>query len=145
MRSAKHSQIYPELKRMTEDGLTEYRVEVVGTSLERKLYSITPRGREEFMRWMDADLELPPTPKSEPRLQVFFSGCLPVERQVEMLNHQLELHRGRLEHLRGNQRKFSGVPPQDTPEFGDYLVLMHAVMREENDCRWLERRVELCG
>ena len=33
----------------------------------------------------------------------------------------------------------------DTPEFGDYLVLMHAVMREENDCRWLERCVELCG
>ena len=38
-----------------------------------------------------------------------------------------------------------GVPPQDTPEFGDYLVLMRAVMREENDCRWLERCVELCG
>lgn len=37
---------------MTEDGLTEYRVEVVGTSLEKKLYSITPKGREEFMRWI---------------------------------------------------------------------------------------------
>lgn len=143
--SAKHSQIYPELKRMTEDGLTEYRVEVVGTSLEKKLYSITPKGREEFMRWMNTDLELPPTPKSEPRLQVFFSGCLPPERRIEMLSHQLELHRERLEHLRGNRRKFSGVPPQDTPEFGDYLVLMHAIMREENDCRWLERCVELCG
>lgn len=45
---------------MTEDGLTEYRVEVVGTSLEKKLYSITPKEREEFMRWMNADLELPP-------------------------------------------------------------------------------------
>lgn len=130
---------------MTEDGLTEYRVEVVGTSLEKKLYSITPRGREEFMRWMNTDLELPPTPKSEPRLQVFFSGCLPAERRIEMLAHQLELHRERLEHLRGNQRKFDGVPLRDTPEFGDYLVLMHAVMREENDCRWLERCVEPCG
>lgn len=62
-----------------------------------------------------------------------------------MLTQQLELHRERLEHQRGNQRKFDGVPPQDTPEFGDYLVLMRAVMREENDCRWLERCVELCG
>lgn len=97
------------------------------------------------MRWMNTDLELPFTPKSEPRPQVFFSGCLPPERRIEMLNHQLGLHRERLEHLRGNQRKFNGVPPQDTPEFGDYLVLMHAVMREENDCRWLERCVELCG
>lgn len=86
-----------------------------------------------------------PMSKSGPRLQVFFSGCLPAERRIEMLEHQLKLHRERLEHLRGNQRKFSGVPPQDTPEFGDYLVLMHAVMREENDCRWLERCVELCG
>ena len=142
--SAKHSQIYPELKRMTADGLTEYRVEVVGTSLEQKLYSITPRGREEFMRWMNTDLE-PPCPRASPNLQVFFSGHLPSERRIEMLTHQLELHRERLEHLRGSQRKFSEVPPQDTPEFGDNLVLMHAIMREENDCRWLERCVELCG
>ena len=142
--SAKHSQIYPELKRMTADGLTEFRVEVVGTSLEKKLYSITPKGREEFLRWMNSEPELPPTPKSEFRLRVFFSGCLSEERRTEMLEHQLGLHRARLEHLRHNQEKFDGIPPRDTPEFGDYLVLMHAIMREENDCKWLERCTKLC-
>ena len=66
---------------------------------------------------------------------------LPAERRIEMPTHQLELHRERLEHLRGNQRKFDRAPPQETPEFGDYLVLTCAVIREENGCRRLVRCV----
>lgn len=141
--SAKHSQIYPELKKLTADGLVEYHIEIVGTALETKQYSITPEGREEFLQWMNSDLDLPPTPKSEFRLQMFFSGCLPEERRMEMVIHQLNLHQVRLEHLRNNQKKFTRIPSRDTPEFGDYLVLLYAIMREENECKWLEHCIEL--
>lgn len=136
--NAKHSQIYPELKKMTAEGLVEYRVEIVGTVLEKKEYSITGKGREEFLQWMDRDLELPPTPKSEFLLQMFFSSCLPEERRLRMIDCQLTLHKKRLEQLRSNQKKFIGVPDRNDPAFGDYLVLLRAIMREENNCRWLE-------
>lgn len=33
------------------------------------------------------------------------------------------------------QNKFDGIPPRDAPKLGDYLALMHAIMREENNCR----------
>lgn len=42
--SAKHSQIYPELKRLTEEELIEYRTSITGAKLEKKLYCITPKG-----------------------------------------------------------------------------------------------------
>ena len=38
--SAKHSQIYPELKSLNEQGMVEYKIEISGTVLEKKLYSI---------------------------------------------------------------------------------------------------------
>lgn len=143
--SANHSQIYPELKKLTRDGLAEYHVEIVGTVLEKKQYSITAKGREEFLQWMNSDLELPPTPKSEFRLQMYFSSCLPEERRLEMIAHQLKLHQNRLEHLRNNQTKFTSIPSKDAPEFGDYLVLLHAIMREENNCEWLKQCIALCS
>ncbi|MEV4638602.1 PadR family transcriptional regulator [Actinoplanes sp. NPDC049548] len=47
--SAGHSQIYPELKRMTADGL----IEVVDEgSRGSKVYGVTPAGRDELRRWM---------------------------------------------------------------------------------------------
>lgn len=143
--NAKHSQIYPELRKLTQEGAVEYQVEIVGTALEKKVYTITDKGRQDFMNWLDQDKPLPPTPKNELRLQVFFSGCLTPQRRLELLEHQLALHQKRMEHLRGNQTKFDGVvPPKDSPEFGDYLVLLGAIMREENTCRWLDQCIRLC-
>lgn len=142
--SAKHSQIYPELRKLTEEGAVEYQVEIVGTALEKKMYSITDKGREEFMAWLDQNRPLPPTPKNELRLQVFFSSCLGPQRRLELLEYQLGEHQKRLEHLRHNQTKFDAVPPKDSPDFGDYLVLMGAIMREENNCQWLEECIRLC-
>lgn len=143
--NAKHSQIYPELRKLTEEGAVEYQVEIVGTALEKKLYSITQQGREDFLQWLDQNRPLPPTPKNELRLQVFFSSCLTPQRRLELLEYQLGQHQKRLEHLRNNQTKFRGViPPTDSPEFGDYLVLMGAIMREESACRWLEECIRLC-
>ena len=52
---AKHSQVYPELKRLTEEGLIEYKVVIQGEKLEKKLYSITEKGKEEFKNWLVLD------------------------------------------------------------------------------------------
>ena len=62
--SANHSQIYPELKRLTEEGLVEYRVEISGTVLERKVYSLTPAGQTEFLTWLHGEEEIAPPPKA---------------------------------------------------------------------------------
>ena len=51
--NAKHSQIYPELKSLNAEGLIQYRVEITGNVLEKKVYTITDEGRRDFSEWED--------------------------------------------------------------------------------------------
>ena len=60
---AKHSQVYPELKKLTDEGFVEYKVILQGEKMEKKLYSITPAGHEEFVKWMKKDEPIGVTPK----------------------------------------------------------------------------------
>ena len=48
--NAKHSQIYPELKSLNAEGLIQYRVEITGNVLEKKVYTITDEGRRDFIK-----------------------------------------------------------------------------------------------
>lgn len=141
--SAKHSQIYPELKKLTDEGCVAYEVEVSETSSEKKLYHITDAGREDFLDWLATETKAQPTPKDVSRLKIFFCNCLDPEDRRFMLEDQLHKHRTRLKHLKNNQKKFTEVPQSDSDEFGDYLVLMGAIMREEMTIEWLNRCIEL--
>jgi len=57
--SASHSQIYPELRRMEERGFVTGDVEIRGTRLQKRVYSVTDAGLEELMRWVDEPMETP--------------------------------------------------------------------------------------
>ncbi len=141
--TAKHSQIYPELKKLTEEGRVTYQIEKSETSAEKKIYHITDAGREDFLDWLAAETKAQPTPKDISRLKIFFCNCLDPEDRKFMLEDQLHKHRTRMKHLKDNQKKFTGVPDSSSNEFGDYLVLLGAVMREEMTIAWLNRCIEL--
>lgn len=141
--SAKHSQIYPELKKLTEEGCVAYRQEASDNGLEKKLYHITEKGRTDFMSWLSSETPAQPTPKDISRLKIFFCSCLPPEERKFMLEEQVYKHTARLKHLQSNQQKFTQVPASDSDEFGDYLVLMGAIMREETTIEWLKKSLSL--
>ena len=105
--SAKHSQIYPELKKLTEEGCVAYRQEASDNGLEKKLYHITEKGRTDFMSWLSSETPAQPTPKDISRLKIFFCSCLPKEERKFMLEEQVYRHTARLKHLQNNQQKFS--------------------------------------
>ncbi|WP_455542470.1 PadR family transcriptional regulator [Intestinibacter sp.] len=140
---AKHSQIYPELKKLTEEGLIEYHTEISGSSLKKKVYSITENGKKDLHTWLLKSVPLTHTPKDEFRLKVFFFSNLKTEEELMHLQTQLSQHEDRLQHLRQNMKKFSNIPEKSTDEFGDYLVLLGAIMREETNCEWLKKCIEL--
>lgn len=141
--SAKHSQIYPELKSLDADGLVTFDTEISGNQLERKRYSITPAGKKAFLAWERSELALKPTPKDEFRLQLFFSDCLDEDEQYTMVERHLEQHRERLAHLKGNQDEFPPQSELDASQFSDYLVLLGAMRREEAACAWLEECLDM--
>lgn len=142
--SAKHSQIYPELKGLYEAGLIEYQVEISGTVLEKKVYTITPAGQQALRDWAQGPCGPLQTPKDEFRLRLFFSDCIPPQRRRQLLEKRLAQHRQRLTQIEQDREKFDTQPPQAEQAFSDYLVLLGGIAREEATCRWLETCLELC-
>jgi DNA-binding PadR family transcriptional regulator len=53
--SAPHSNIYPALRKMEEEGLLTSETEIKGERLERTVYSITDSGRSELIEWVTSD------------------------------------------------------------------------------------------
>ena len=139
---AKHSQVYPELSNLIDEGLVEYQVVIQGEKMEKKLYSITDKGREEVLEWLARDEPLPPTPKDVFRLRVYFSDLMSRGTLQEHLDAQVSKHvtkRNKLKHMMNMH--YSGVPDPMTKEFGDYMVLEGAIMREDSYIEWLKRCV----
>lgn len=142
---ANHSQIYPELKRLTEEDMIQYKIQIVGNSLEKKVYTITEAGKKEFNIWLKKKEGLEATPKDIFRLRLFFSNELPKEMQMELIQDQLELHRERLQHLEKNKTYFDELCKEEmSAELCDYMVLEGAIMREEAYCNWLKKCLQMC-
>jgi hypothetical protein len=49
----KDSQIYPELSKLTKKGWIDFQTEIVGTKLEKKVYSLTKTGRMALLEWIN--------------------------------------------------------------------------------------------
>ena len=138
--SAKHSQIYPELKRLTEEGLIRYSVVTQGERMEKKLYEITDVGQEDFMQWLLQDPPLEPTPKDVFRLRSYYSRWLAEEDYLQLIRNQIEKRTQKYSYLKERlDRNYQDVDPAALTGAtrGDYLVLTGAVMREQNYLDWL--------
>lgn len=135
--SAKHSQIYPELKKLVAEGLVEFKIEISGDVLEKKIYQITKKGKQEFLNWLHQDVEIEPTPKDVFRLRMYFSENLDSKELLRLLDSQIKQHNLKLKHLQDTNDSFETVPAKGTVEFADYLVLQSAIMREDYYLEWL--------
>ena len=96
------------------------------------------------MKWLAREEEMEATPKDVFRLRLFFSNNLEPQVRKNMIQSQMLQHELRLHHLMNNKRKFKEVPDPSTDAFSDYLVLLGAIMREEMNCGWLKKCLELC-
>ena len=142
--NAKHSQIYPELKNLVAAGLITYDIEISGNTLEKKMYALTGKGREEFCKWQRTYHKLKPVSKDEFRLQMFFADSIPIQERIELMQLRLEEHQSKLKHLKDKLAVFENIPPSKDSEFTDYLVLTGAIIREEGNCQWLKQSIIAC-
>ena len=79
--TAQTSQIYRELQTMEKVGwISERHVEQTGKP-DKNVFSITPAGRAELLRWLRAD-NLPRSVRDPFLMKTFFRGELPVEENI---------------------------------------------------------------
>ncbi len=141
---AKHSQIYTELKKLHDEGLVTYDIEISGDILEKKQYTITDAGKQDLIKWLHKDELIERTAKDVFRVRMYFSNNLDLESRIKLLESQQMQHKRRLNQLKKTSEQYPEVPPHDSDRFGDFIVLENAIMREESILNWIEKCIGYC-
>lgn len=138
--SANHSQIYPLLKRLEDNQLISHRLTITGEKLEKKVYSITDQGTKELNQWIGESTPALSATKDEFILKLYFIRKNNDPRLATMLTEQLELHKNKLTHLQQQMKqKFNNK--SDKNNFGHFLILQHAIQRENGYTNWLTETI----
>jgi len=84
---AQTSQIYLELNKLEKKEFVTCEIIIQTEKPSKKLYSISPKGKDEFLRWLSQENdELSKGNKNAFLMKVFFSGCRPPKECIEMLS-----------------------------------------------------------
>lgn len=147
--SAKHSQIYPELKKLVEEGLIQYETQIQGVRLEKKVYTITEEGKHELYQWVTALSPLPETEKDTFMLKMYFIHTMSKKEARVLFQDQFKLRQHKLQGLKSReaelQKAFGATIRFNHPDLGHYLVLSKAIAREQSYVNWLEENMKLFG
>lgn len=141
---ANHSQIYTELKKLHDEQLVTFDIEISGEVLEKKQYSITAAGKADLLNWLHQDELMSKTAKDPFRVRMYFCNFLPLDTRIALLTHQKELHAAKLAKLQKTALQYPSVPQVDSDRFGDFIILEGAIIREKGFIEWCERCIGYC-
>lgn len=101
--AASYGQIYPELRRLEEQGLVRSHPEPSG-GRARTAYELTEAGQAALREWLAADEALVYEVRDEGMLKLFFSDSLP-ERRLENIRAMRALQQHKLSELHAIEQK----------------------------------------
>jgi DNA-binding PadR family transcriptional regulator len=141
---ADQSQIYRTLSRLTDD---EYvKVELIEQSIrpDRKVYSITTKGKEYLKEWLAKPFPQEPS-HSTPLVQIFFSGQIPDELMMEKLEGTIQMMRQQMALFdSGPERvsEYTSMAGSERDLFYWFLTLEFGKNNLQNTIDWLQSVLE---
>ncbi len=102
-----HSQVYAEPRRLADRGLVAERRERSGR--RRRIYSITPAGRRELLRWLRGRAAPAPELRDTGLLKLFFGTGASPEDIRRLAKDRYESHRDRADGYQRQREQVAGV------------------------------------
>jgi PadR family transcriptional regulator, regulatory protein AphA len=99
-----YGQIYPNLKRLEKEGCVESKTERQKGKPDRRIYSITEKGRERLKAWLAVPPQ-PEIPRNELLLKLFFGEQGSPGELIGYVEHMREEHRAVLTFLERAERE----------------------------------------
>jgi DNA-binding PadR family transcriptional regulator len=133
--AASYGQIYPELRRLEEEGLIEGE-DASNGARGRRVYTLTEAGREALHAWLlssTTTVEL----RDESLLRLFFADALPREQALQLLEGRKRGHEEYVEVLRA----IDALPGGKDPDFVD-LVLRWGIEFNEWGANWCQEQLK---
>jgi DNA-binding PadR family transcriptional regulator len=134
--AASYGQIYPELRRLEEEGLISGQ-DASNGNRGRRVYQLTPAGHEALVHWLLEDRTTTVELRDESLLRLFFGDTVPREKALMVLEGRKRGHEDFLEVLREIQQ----LPGGPDPTFVD-LVLRWGIDFNEWGARWCQEQLE---
>jgi DNA-binding PadR family transcriptional regulator len=138
--SAKHSQIYPELANLTQEGLVTFELVTQTSKPNKKIYTITEEGRAALRAWMDTPGDRR-TVKDPLLMRMWVVGMVDPELALRQLRETLVEFEKRgvfLEQMEAvTAEQGAGDPSPDNVELGAYLTLRCGLLQHRAYQDWL--------
>lgn len=132
-----HSQIYPELGKMEDEGVILGRTEIVGTKLAKKRYEITADGLAVFNEWVKESLNALPPTRDEFAMKVYFMDSAENPALKVLFDEEIQRHEAKLAYLESRWQLLFERDEQRQEHFGHALILERAIQRERDQLAWL--------
>ena len=102
-----YGQIYPNLTRLDAEGLVTAKTEHQKGKPDRRIYSITGKGREQLAKWLAVEPQ-PEIPRNELLLKLFFGAQAAPELPIGYLERMVEEVSALLKQFRQIEREIAG-------------------------------------
>ena len=132
---ARHSQVYPELRKLEESGQITSYTGTVGTKLQKKYYRLAPSGRQRLRDWLTQPLgDMMPT-RDE------FTMKLYLIRSRKDPQEDIRRHEEHLAHLRLRWQLLFPTQKSQEKDWGHALILQEAIQRETRKLEWEKKQL----
>jgi PadR family transcriptional regulator AphA len=133
--AASYGQIYPELRRLEEEGLIEGE-DAPNGGRNRRVYKLTKAGRDALKEWLHGST-VTIAYRDESLLRLFFADALPRDQALLLLEGRKKGHEQYLEVLHAIDQ----LPGGKDPDFVD-LVLRWGIEFNEWGAQWCEKHLK---
>jgi DNA-binding PadR family transcriptional regulator len=130
--------IYPVLRRLAGEGLVTRKTERGKGSPDRHVYSLTPRGRDVLLEWLQAETEEEPPVRSELLLKTFFGAQIDRAALKTHIERFAEQQRRRLGRLRSAVVEIEKALKSDPNALFWQLTVRRGLIVAEARLRWAE-------
>jgi len=143
--SVTQSHIYKSLERLEKEGWVESEIVPQEGKPNRKVYTITPAGKEELHLWLAAPRPLGKT-RNDWLIQIFFAHTLSNEEIIHLLEvraqairETLKIYRTDIQASLDENRRQSG---EDRAGELWQMTLDYGIVSYEAELHWLEKTIE---
>jgi PadR family transcriptional regulator AphA len=138
---AKHSQIYPELAALSEEGKLTFEVITQVSKPNKKIYTITQEGFEDLAHWV-AEPPEQQNSKNPLLLKTWAIGQIEPEIILKHMRESLKSHKSGLAHLlevdEVLRAQGTHLPERDNTKLGCYMALRCGLFKNQAFIDWLE-------
>lgn len=139
---ADQAQIYRTLDKLVEQGWISCRVEIQHDRPNRKVYSVTERGKAELSQWLQCSQPL--SIVRDPLLvQMYFAAQLPNQAIIQLLEQQLVARYKKLAECEAIKLPMLNDPSASREQIMQRLVLESVIQREQAYIVWLKTAIDV--